>query len=393
MTTSLLPTDYLHLAFPALLFVYYVVSWLLGGRDPRIENVAPQYEPPPGVTPGVARYIRTGGSDGTTLAAVAAGLAAKGVVSIQPEQEQYHLELLDAKTLVSPDEAALVKTLFNVEIQVEPYAVSKTSIVGVPDPEPPKPGEIIAGLGLSDGSAQSTANSLNATSAGAAAVQRTVTPLQAVIDPAMTSEIKHHVDAIQDTFRKNLQGIYFRQNLGFAGLGILATFVWALKTSMSSAVEHSVFQTFWLLMFTTLSGLVIGGVWTSKPTRPTTQQRIGRIVLPLLFFVLPGALIYGVATPGSRGLVMAILLSVMLNSVFFVIMRAPTTLGRETLQQLAGFREFLVRVEQDRLDRVNTPAQRAELMDRFLPYAIALGVREGWGDTMAAALSNAIVER
>ncbi|MGC2698315.1 MAG: hypothetical protein WA738_21210 [Candidatus Angelobacter sp.] len=63
------------------------------------------------------------------------------------------------------------------------------------------------------------------------------------------------------------------------------------------------------------------------------------------------------------------------------------------MQQLAGFREFLVRVEQDRLDRVNTPAQRAELMDRFLPYAIAVGVQEGWGDTKAAALSDAIVER
>jgi len=63
------------------------------------------------------------------------------------------------------------------------------------------------------------------------------------------------------------------------------------------------------------------------------------------------------------------------------------------LQQLAGFREFLVRVEQDRLDRVNTPEQRAELMDRFLPYAIALNVREGWGDRMASDFSDAIVER
>jgi len=62
------------------------------------------------------------------------------------------------------------------------------------------------------------------------------------------------------------------------------------------------------------------------------------------------------------------------------------------LQQLAGFREFLQRVDQDRLERLNTP-ERAEAMDKFLPYAIALGVKEGWGDTMAAALSNAIVER
>ena len=74
-------------------------------------------------------------------------------------------------------------------------------------------------------------------------------------------------------------------------------------------------------------------------------------------------------------------------------MRAPTDQGRAALQQLAGFREFLLRVEQDALNRVNTPQQKAELMNRFLPYAIALNVREGWGNRMAAEFSDAIVER
>jgi predicted membrane protein DUF2207 len=74
-------------------------------------------------------------------------------------------------------------------------------------------------------------------------------------------------------------------------------------------------------------------------------------------------------------------------------MRAPTARGLVMLQQLAGFSEFLTRVEQDPLDRVNTPEHRAELMNRFLPYAIALNVREGWGDKMASDFSDAIVER
>jgi uncharacterized membrane protein len=113
----------------------------------------------------------------------------------------------------------------------------------------------------------------------------------------------------------------------------------------------------------------------------------------VLFFGVPGALIYFTALSNNHGFVLALLLAVALNSIFFVIMRAPTALGRTTLQQLAGFREFLLRVEQDQLNRMNTPAERAKLMDRFLPYAIALGVREGWGDTMAAVLSDAIVER
>lgn len=118
-----------------------------------------------------------------------------------------------------------------------------------------------------------------------------------------------------------------------------------------------------------------------------------RVLLPVVFFLLPGFLIYQFALPSAHGFVLALVLSTALNSVFMVLMRTPTGEGRRVLEQLAGFREFLVRVEQDRLDRINTPTQKAELMDKYLPYAIALGVKEGWGDTMAAAFSNAVVER
>jgi hypothetical protein len=166
-----------------------------------------------------------------------------------------------------------------------------------------------------------------------------------------------------------------------------------LFTAATLDASSSMFITFWLLLFTSLSGLVIGGVWTSKPTHPSPRQRVTRIMLPVLFVGLPGALIYIAALPQSHGFVLALLLSVLLNNVFFVIMRAPTPRGFVILQQLAGFREFLVRVEQDPLDRVNTPEQRTQLMNRFLPYAIALNVREGWGDKLASAFSDAIVER
>src|SRR5579859_4047982 len=122
--------DFQHLAFPGLLLAFYVISWLVAGRDPKIENVAPRYEPPAGVSPGVARYILTGGSDGTTLAAVLAGLAAKGVVAIEPQTGSYAVSLINPSPLLLPDEASVVKTLFHVVSTVQPYADSNTAIVG-----------------------------------------------------------------------------------------------------------------------------------------------------------------------------------------------------------------------------------------------------------------------
>jgi len=387
--------DFQHLAFPALLLASYVICWLLAGRDPKIENVAPRYEPPAGFSPGVARYVLTGGSDGTTLAAVLTGLAAKGVISIQPQNGNYAVQLLNSSATVLPDEASVLRTLFNTEQTVQPYADSNSAIVGSPDVQ--KSGTLAGANMASPVTAQPIRGSGGADAASAAAAVRLApapsASTMAIVNPQAGAEIKAHIDALQDTFRKNLQGVYFRQNFIFAGLGMLATLAWSLFVATKLQESSSMFITFWLFGFTSIAGLVIGGVWTSKPARSSMKQQITRAVLPILFFGLPGAVIYGLALPHSHGFVLALLLSVLLNSIFFVIMRAPTSRGLMVLQQLAGFREFLVRVEQDRLDRVNTPEQRAELMNRFLPYAIALNVREGWGDKMASAFSDAIVER
>jgi hypothetical protein len=387
--------DFYRLAFPALLFAFYFVCWLAVGRDPKIGVVAPRYEPPAGISPGVARYILTGGSDGTTLAAVLAGLAAKGVVAIQPQDGRYAVSLLNPSPLLLPDEAAAVRTLFNVVSTVQPYAESNTGIVGAPSPQTPV-GQ--AADSVSSRPAVVTMRSNGASAENlpgtAAAVGLAPSPeSHVVIDPQAGPTIKGHIDAIQETFHKNFQGIYFRQNFRYAGIGVAATLVWTMYTSATLDAQSSMFLSFWLFMFTSIAGMVIGGIWASKPTHPSTKQRITRVLVPVVFFGFPGAVIYFGALPQSHGFVLALLFSVILNSIFFFIMRAPTPRGLEILQQLAGFREFLVRVEQDRLDRVNTPEQRAELMNRFLPYAIALSVREGWGDKMASAFSDAIVER
>jgi hypothetical protein len=397
MTNLFAISDIYHLAFPGVLLVFYVVCWLAVGRDPNIGNVAPRYEPPAGISPGVARYMVTGGSDGTMLAAVLAGLAAKGVVAIQPQGGNYAVSLLNSSSILLPEEASLVRTIFGVVSTVQPYADSNSAIIG--EPAPPEKNELAksrvavhpAAIPMRSSGVFSERSVVSGS--GAAVGQALAPESHVLIDPLAATAIKGHIDALQDTFRKNLQGIYFRQNFRYAGIGMAVTFAWGMFVAATLQAASSMFITFWLLMFTSLAGLVIGGVWTSKPSHPSLRQRVTRALLPLLFFGLPGAVIYFVALPEAHGFVLALLLSVLLNSIFFVIMRAPTPHGLQTLQQLAGFREFLVRVEQDPLDRVNTPEQRAELMNRFLPYAIALNVREGWGDKMASAFSDAIVER
>src|SRR5262249_20562772 len=117
------------LLFPAVVLMYYLVCWLLVGRDPKFENVATQYDAPPGISPGAARYVLTGGSDGTTLAAILADLAAKQVISVQPEGRSYRIKLLNEKATVMPEEAVILKSLFNVEMTVQAYAATRVKRV------------------------------------------------------------------------------------------------------------------------------------------------------------------------------------------------------------------------------------------------------------------------
>lgn len=85
----------------------------------------------------------------------------------------------------------------------------------------------------------------------------------------------------------------------------------------------------------------------------------------------------GLAAVADRGPVpfVAAALSALAVAVFGVLMPARTDEGARARERVLGFQEFLDRVEADRLERVvRTP----EMFERFLPFAMALGVERSW---------------
>src|SRR5439155_21507349 len=57
------------------------------------------------------------------------------------------------------------------------------------------------------------------------------------------------------------------------------------------------------------------------------------------------------------------------------VMPARTSSGARALEGVLGFEEFLARVESDRIARMEkTP----EMFEKFLPFAMALGVEQKW---------------
>jgi uncharacterized membrane protein len=62
--------------------------------------------------------------------------------------------------------------------------------------------------------------------------------------------------------------------------------------------------------------------------------------------------------------------------LFSRVMPRRTARGREVYEQILGFREFVSRVDKDRLERMG--GRSPERFERVLPYALVLGAADAW---------------
>ncbi|MEM7729032.1 MAG: DUF2207 domain-containing protein, partial [Pseudomonadota bacterium] len=77
----------------------------------------------------------------------------------------------------------------------------------------------------------------------------------------------------------------------------------------------------------------------------------------------------------------------LLNIVFAILLPAPTKRGAQVSSEIEGFKLYLETAEEDRLNMADpvsdhyqgrSPAMTVALYERFLPYAMALGVEKPW---------------
>jgi uncharacterized membrane protein len=62
------------------------------------------------------------------------------------------------------------------------------------------------------------------------------------------------------------------------------------------------------------------------------------------------------------------------------------------MDRIAGFEQYLSITEEERLEAMHPPEKTPELFERFLPYAIALGVENRWADKFAGVLAAAAAD-
>jgi hypothetical protein len=341
------------LCLPGTLLAYYLLAWLVAGRDPKLRTIMAQYTPPANVSPAEARYALTGVSDYKTVTAVLAHLAARKVISITPENDGYRVaRLMDEPPADSlPEEAAAFRAM--VEIETFPNRA---------DTQPAEhPKSFLLRPGHND------------------------------------NKISLLASVITGALMKRVQGVYFDGNLRYSLPATTASVAIALGMAFRFPSRDGIaFETMWFLLCGLLVSLIVAASFV-----PAMRDAIrGRLrvsqaaiaIVPLGLFGWALAFVDTKIAKGSNPVFAGALIAiVVLNAVFISLLRRMTPLGRQRREQLLGFRGFLETVELDRFNRVNDPRLTPALLNDYLAYAIALDLKEGWGDHLSSALYGAAV--
>lgn len=311
--------------------VFYCLAWLLVGRDPRRGTIIPLFAPPEGMSAAAVRYVENMTFDNRVFTAAIVGLGVNG-----------HLKLTGTGRagVISHDKGS--KPLDAAEQVVETELFAKKSAVR---------------LDQSDHAAIASAKW-----------------------------------KLYRTLGKTYKGKMFDSNLIWSFLGFFAT------AAVTAAIGYAFLENYGergpLMvagMLIPLLPIMIGAAQLRAGWRggSTLHMLIGLVVVGVAAAV--GIVLLSVNAGIGPAILPAIApyALVAFAALGFSWLQAPSKLGRQIMDQIEGFKQYLSVAEEDRLNALNPPEKTPELFERFLPYAIALDVQNAWAKRFAGVLATA----
>jgi uncharacterized membrane protein YgcG len=197
--------------------------------------------------------------------------------------------------------------------------------------------------------------------------------------------------ALSEILKVQYEGKLFKRNAGWAvaGLFLFIAAIWLVSASIVLATDGgSVWQ-----IGTSVGAILVAALLAGLARDLSTN---GKCVVYLLIFVAGvsglflGFPIVGQAISSGwwQPFAVSLVALPLVVSAFWWI-SAPTAEGRTVLDHIAGFKQYLSITERERLDRMTPPEDTPELFERYLPYAIALGVENRWASRFASVLAAA----
>ncbi len=194
--------------------------------------------------------------------------------------------------------------------------------------------------------------------------------------------------------KTDFEQTYFLRNTGF--------FVPGLAITALTIIAAGAFATkLGVVLFAGLLGFVLCliGYFVWRGTLAAWRRELTNI-RSLMGVVLPAAFLVFVFSFAPSGLLdlfeasvpattVPLLGTVVLNFVFYHLLKSPTRLGRRVMDKIEGFELYLSVAEKDRMNLLNPPELTPKLFEKFLPYALALDVEQAWSEQFSDVLARA----
>jgi uncharacterized membrane protein len=177
----------------------------------------------------------------------------------------------------------------------------------------------------------------------------------------------------------------------------LAVIVGMANSHGSSALVIAGFFCVWLTVWSlAVAGLVIASAQAWKASFEGGHSAGGlaakATVTTLMTIPFAGfeVMALGMLSKATSIFIAGMLLgAVALHILFHYLLKAPTRAGRAVLDKIEGFKMFLEAVEGDPIRRAMPPQKTPEVFEKFLPYAIALGVEKAWAEQFSGVIDRA----
>jgi len=275
-------------------FFYYLLVWVTQARGPKLSSLTPQEEPPRGMSPAEARYLRTGSSDCRSVASALADLAAHGYIGVECTGDEYEVRRLKEVDDDVPPEERFVYTKLLPEGRTERV------------------------------------------------LRRD--------DRRLLSDM---VLGVRQSLTARVGAQYFHWNTKYLLVGAFGSVVAGMWMASEYQPDGNLwFLTFWFLLFSLLLGTVLR-VTIVPLTTDVLDGRLqvcaawqGLAVLPV-FLVAAGYVAYRVSVGSSALFGWSLVLLVATNVAWGIAMRTRTLDGAGRLIELEGYRCFLQKVDQE----------------------------------------------
>jgi len=315
--------------------LYYAFAWLQVGKDPEIGPVVPRFDPPRNIGPGAARFIRQMGFDDKIFATTLVSLATKGLVELKKDKKGFTAIRKgdEAKAPLSAGEEELLTSLF--------YPSSTVSL-----------------------------------------------------DNSNYKKISSAKKKLKNSLKRNYEKVYFLTNQKYLIPGLVLSVLAIVALALGGQeIVPGIFISVWLSVWTFFSLFLLwNGIKGLKGFFAVSLRQkasaIRNLIVSLFFSVglwVGGTFYAMMIGPIGLALFFAIIL---LNIIFYQLMKAPTMKGASILSELEGFKMFLKTAEAPRLEALIPPGKAPELFEKYLPWAMALDVENQWAENFQRYLEK-----